>query len=85
MAAGKPVVAFDIDHLNELVRPPWGVLVPPLDADRLGRAVADLWESPRACREAGEAARREAERYRWDRLAWEQEQFYTEIVEGRSP
>jgi len=85
MAAGKPVVAFDIDHLNELVRPPWGVLAPPFDADRLGRAIADLWESPRACREAGEAARQEADRYRWDRLAREQEQFYAEIVEGRSP
>jgi len=80
MAAGKPVVAFDIDNLNEVVRPDWGCLVKPFDAAAFAQAVCGLWQNPERCRELGLRARQTAEAYTWDKLALEQEAFYCEVI-----
>lgn len=80
MAAGKPAVCFDIDHLNELAAPPWAEQIAKLDAEALGRAVARLWLSPERCQAMGEEARRRAKEYRWDVIARQQEDFYLEII-----
>ena len=81
MAAGKPVVAFDIACLCEVVCAPWGVLVDPFDSGRFGQTVRDLWNQPQRCRQMGRLAQQEVSGYRWDKIARQQEKFYLEIVE----
>jgi glycosyltransferase involved in cell wall biosynthesis len=67
MAAGRPVVATRIGGPPEFVRPEAGVLVDPLDADALARALRTAAELP-VPNEAARAAaaehdvRRQAER-----------------------
>jgi glycosyltransferase involved in cell wall biosynthesis/GT2 family glycosyltransferase len=46
MAMEVPVVASDEVGLPELVRPPWGRLVPPRDAKALAAAIAELLALP---------------------------------------
>jgi len=76
MAASKPVIASDIDNLNEVVRRQWGLLVKPGDVKGLAVAVNDLWSKPAAALELGRRAYIEASQYTWDRLALLQEQIY---------
>ncbi len=80
MAAAKPVVLFDIEHLNELVAPTCSEKVAPFDAMAFGQAVANLWGNPEHCARLGAEARRLASDYRWDSIARQQEDFYLEIV-----
>ncbi|MGA3006627.1 MAG: glycosyltransferase family 4 protein [Opitutaceae bacterium] len=80
MAAGKPVVCFNIDHLNELAAPPWAENVAKFDSEALGRAVTRLWHDPERCQAMGEGARRRAGDFRWDEIARQQEDFYLEIL-----
>jgi len=82
MAVSKPVVAFDIDHLNELVRPDRGVLVPPGNVAEFARAAHDLWEQPRRCTELGLRAHAVAQTYTWDRLAILQESIYLDAAQS---
>lgn len=82
MAAGKPVVAYNIDHLNEVVREPWAVLVPSFDTEAFARAVQDLWDRPERCLEMGQMAQNAARRFHWDGLAKEQADFYEEVQEN---
>jgi glycosyltransferase involved in cell wall biosynthesis len=85
MAVSRPVVAFDIDHLNELVRPDWGVLVPPGDLAGFAQAAAVLWRAPSRCVDLGVRAHAAATAYTWDRLAVRQESIYLNIARDRSP
>jgi glycosyltransferase involved in cell wall biosynthesis len=84
MAASKPVVCFDIDHLNELAAPPWAENIAKFDCEALGRAVVRLWQNPERCLAMGEQARRRAWDYRWDVIARQQEDFYLEIASSTS-
>jgi glycosyltransferase involved in cell wall biosynthesis len=66
MAAGKAIVASDLDQVGDVVRGV-GVLVPPGEAGALGRAIAELAADPARRAELGAAARaRVLERYTWD-------------------
>ncbi|MFZ5562620.1 MAG: glycosyltransferase family 4 protein [Thermodesulfobacteriota bacterium] len=80
MAAAKPVVIFDIQNLNELVTPEWGVLAPPFDADAFTAGVAGLWNDEAACRLKGGSAAAAARAFCWDSLAEKQADFYQKIV-----
>ena len=84
MAASKPVVCFDIDHLNELATPPWAENIAKFYWDALGQAIARLWLNPEHCQAMGEQARRRAWDYRWDAIARQQEDFYLEITSSTS-
>ena len=84
MAASKPVVCFDIDHLNELAAPPWAENIAKFDCEALGQAVMRLWQNPERCQTMGEQARRRAWGYRWDVIARQQEDFYLEITAATS-
>ena len=84
MAAGKAGIIFNIENLNELVRPPWGVQVPCFDTDCLGREIVALWDHPEKSYEMGLSAQQEALRYNWDRLAVDQEQFYLEVMDQQA-
>ncbi|MDA8093251.1 MAG: glycosyltransferase family 4 protein [Betaproteobacteria bacterium] len=79
MAAGKPVLAFDIDHLNELLSPKWGALVRPGDVEGLAAEAARLWQDAARCRFLGAAGREAARRYRWCEIAKAQDAVYREV------
>lgn len=83
MACGKPVIAYDIDHLNELLNPAWSVLVPCSNVRRLAEAIAQLWQSQQTCLAMGEHAFTEAKNYLWDVLAKQQEAFYLSVLEQK--
>ncbi len=85
MAAGKPVVCFDIAHLNELAMAPWAELVAPFDAVAFGNAVTKLWHDPALCLSMGEKALSQARRYHWDEISRQQEIFYREIASNCTP
>lgn len=80
MASSKPVVAYDIDHLNELLRPEWSSLVPMGNIHNLAEQVSSLWASPATCIAKGELAFQEAKNYLWDRIACQQEAFYLSLI-----
>jgi glycosyltransferase involved in cell wall biosynthesis len=84
MGISKPVVAFNIPHLNEIVQNEWGVLVEPFDTTAFMIAAHELWTNPDLCRDYGHRAYREALKYHWDILARRQEEFYLEVVEGQT-
>jgi len=85
MAAAKPVVAFDIEHLNELVRPQWGALAPRDDEPAFGRAVRALWDAPEAARALGLAGLEAARGRTWDAVAARQEAFYKDVLSEKRP
>lgn len=80
MAVSKPVIAFDIDHLNELVRPDRGVLVRPGNLADFAEATHDLWRHPERCTDLGLRAHAIAQTYTWDRLAVQQESIYLDAT-----
>lgn len=82
MAAAKPVVAFDIPHLNEVVRPRWGMLAPDGDTRAFGRAVRTLWDSPETTAALGRAGLEAARGRTWDVVAAQQESFYQDVLSG---
>src|SRR5690606_28934126 len=84
MAAGKPVVCFDIPHLNEYAAAPWAEQVPAFDADAFGHALVAWWRDPQRCEAAGDCARRRGRAHRWDEIARQQEEFYLEVLASRS-
>lgn len=79
MAASRPVLAFDIDHLNEVVRPGWGRLAPLGDVEALATQAAQLWQNPSMARFLGEQGHEQARAYRWDRLAQQQLAIYQQV------
>lgn len=80
MAASRPVVAFDIPHLNEVLDPRWAGLVPAGDSRAFARAVADCWQAPAHGLEMGRNGQRAAANYRWDLLARQQEGIYLDAL-----
>lgn len=83
MAMHKPVVAYDIDHLNELLQPAWSSCVALGNKKALTQAVADLWQQPERCQQFGRKAYVAAKQYLWDEIAKKQLQFYLEVIRKR--
>lgn len=81
MAAGKPVIAFNIDSLSELIGAECGILVPPEDASSYGKAVCRLWDDGSACFEMSQRAHQNAHKYLWKDLARRQLNFYQRVLE----
>lgn len=80
MAAAKPVVAFDIANLNEVVLPRWKTLVDPFDTGAFAHGVARLWNDKETCRLKGAGAAAAAGGFLWDTLADRQRDFYCGVV-----
>jgi glycosyltransferase involved in cell wall biosynthesis len=76
LAAGTPVVAFDIPCLREVVPPDCGRLVPAFEVGALGTAILDLYGDEAFLRSAGARGRAFASCYDWDRLAADQARAY---------
>lgn len=80
MAASRPVLAFDIDHLNEVVKPAWGRLVPLGDVAALAEQASQLWQNVALSRFLGGRGYEEAQFYTWDALAEKQLDVYLDVV-----
>ncbi len=86
MAAGLPVVAFDVGGNSEaVVDGETGLLVPPDDHGKLADAIASLLRDPDRARAMGEAGRRRAiERFPVTGMIREIEAMYESLISGRS-
>ncbi len=82
MACSKPVVAYDIPHLNELLRADYSTMVTLGNTQALSLAVANYWQSPSMALVHGEQAYKVAQSYLWDKVATEQEAFYQDVIKS---
>jgi glycosyltransferase involved in cell wall biosynthesis len=80
MAASKPVLAFDIPHLNEVVRPEWGELTRLGHVSEFAQRAAALWKEPQRTADMGQRANRAARAYQWDEIAKMQLDIYKEVI-----
>lgn len=71
MACETPVVATRVGGIKEVVVDMvTGVLVPPGDPAKLGRAIAEVMDDPKAAARMGRAGRRHVlKRFTWNRIA----------------
>lgn len=83
-AARRPVVLASIPSVASFVEQGvTGVLVPPGDADALGRAVIELLDSPDRRTQLAQAGRAEVEaRYDWDRVIDAWHDALVDLVDG---
>lgn len=86
LAAGRAVVASDLDGFRETIRDgETGLLVPPGDRESLSRAVIRLLEAPALRERLGRTAARDVhERFGWDRVARRTLELYRDLVSGSS-
>ena len=84
MAAGVPLVAAAAGSLPEVVAD-GGVLVPPADAPALAAATARLLDDAAAREALSAAARRSAERFRWEAVADRHFDFLQKLAAGGRP
>jgi len=84
LAAGTPVVAFDIPCLREVVPPGAGWTVPPFDVDALAVVLVRAATDEEGLAAAGARGREFARAYDWDALAAAQLAVYREVA-GRLP
>ena len=80
MAASKPVIAFDIDNLNEVIKPEWGRLSPLGNIEKFAQEVVNLWQSPHMLSQLGQQGFKKAADYQWDVIAKHQINIYEEII-----
>jgi glycosyltransferase involved in cell wall biosynthesis len=82
MATGKPVIATRAGGPAEIVQDGvTGLLVPPGDAEALGRAMLSLIDDPARARHMGEAGRRRAvELFSADRYVTRIQQVYDDVM-----
>ena len=81
MAAGKPIVASDIEGYAGIVsHGHQGLLVPRKDSEALANALGLLVRNPELARQLGARGRESAEEYRWDRVANQVENYYQDCL-----
>jgi glycosyltransferase involved in cell wall biosynthesis len=85
LAAGAPLIAFDVGPLREVVGDKTGAcLVPPYDLDSFAHETVRFLANSRLREQFREAGRRWARRYDWEEIALQQEEFYLRALrEGR--
>ncbi|MDP6041734.1 MAG: glycosyltransferase family 4 protein [Candidatus Latescibacteria bacterium] len=80
-AASKAVIGTDIPGLADAIRPnETGLLVPSENPEALASAMEQLLADAQLRKRLGEAGRKWAERFTWDRIAKDQERVYLEVV-----
>jgi glycosyltransferase involved in cell wall biosynthesis len=80
MASSKPVIAYNIDHLNELLQPTWARQVKLGDIKALADAVQTLWCNPDTSLQLGRNGHEAAKSYLWDKLAEQQYEIYVKAL-----
>ena len=82
MAAGRPVVASDIEgYSSVMTHGREGLLVPPKKDDALADAIATLLKDPGLRASLGANGRRKADEYRWESVAGQVLDYYGEFLE----
>lgn len=82
MAAGTPVVAFEMGGIPEFVdHDEEGLLVPPGDVDALAAAVDALLANETKREQLGSLARERAEQFDWSFVVDELERVYDEVAQ----
>ena len=81
MAAERPVLAHDIDGVRQLVSDGVeGFVLPLRDPSAYAAAISRLLHNPELRRKMGQAARRRAAAFGWDRVAGLVEEFYRSVL-----
>ena len=81
MAAGKPVIASDIEGYRCIVQDgQQGLLVPRKDAAALANSLARLIENPELARRLAANGRQAVEQYRWQAVAAQVEDYYLDCL-----
>ena len=81
MAAGKPIVASDIEGYNAIVsHGRQGLLFPRKDTEALAAALALLVQNPELAQSMGARGRQDVETYRWDKVASQVVDFYYDCL-----
>jgi glycosyltransferase involved in cell wall biosynthesis len=79
MASGKPIGAFSVGGIPELVTSEFGILVPMGDAGSLASGIVNVLKSPKRAKSMGKMARRRVEGFSWERSAREAEYVYEQL------
>jgi phosphatidylinositol alpha-mannosyltransferase len=90
MAAGKPIVASNIEGYSGVIaHGRQGLLCPPRDSGALTEALAYLVRNPDVAHRLGVTGRRMVQRYRWQVVARQVEDYYHQCLDlarfSRSP
>jgi phosphatidyl-myo-inositol alpha-mannosyltransferase len=81
MAAGRPVVASNIDGFAGVItHGVEGLLVRPQDSDALGEALLEMVEDPDMRRDMGIKASERAQHFSWDRVAQRVLSYYERLA-----
>ena len=81
MAAGKPIVASDIDGYNGIIRHGrQGLLFPKRDTEAMASALKYLVLNPGLAQQLGKAGRTMVEQYRWSSVAKQVESYYYDCI-----
>ena len=84
MAAGKPVVASDIEGYSSVVtHGQEGLLVPPKKDEALADGIATLLRDPALRARLGANGRNKVEQFRWDQVASTVMDYYKTVLKGR--
>ena len=85
MAAGKPVIASDIEGFRGVMTDgEHGLLVPKKDSDALADALGTLARDPELRRKLGGQGNRTAEGYRWEVVAGRVEKYYNKCLQAQN-
>ena len=86
MAAGKPVVATNIDgYASVITHGEEGLLVEPKSDNALAEAISSLLDAPRLRDSLAERGRKKANEYRWEIVAGKVMDYYETLLESRQP
>jgi len=85
MAAGKPIVASNLEGYASLVtHGAQGLLVPPKNEEKLAQALISLMANERLRNELGARGREKASEYGWETVARRVMEFYIKVLNERS-
>ncbi len=81
MAAGKPVIAFNVGGIRDIVQPGVnGILVKPYDTGKLAEAMLNLMDNPHMQDKMSKAGKRIASHYDWSDIAQKHISVYNELL-----
>jgi glycosyltransferase involved in cell wall biosynthesis len=84
LAAGRPVVATDLENIRDILAGGRGLLVPPNDPKALAAGVIELLQDEQRRAEMGELGRAFARNNSWERRVDDYERALTEAASGGS-
>ena len=83
MAAGKPIVASNIEGYNAVVsHGEQGLLFPSRDSEALAETLGNLVRNPDLAHRLGATGRQTVEKYRWRAVARQVESYYYDCLES---